>query len=542
MHIWMLVFESKYTRKVGGLGEVPPLLGHALVEIGHDVTIFVPSHGYIGTNRGKLSLLAKYDTEYGEILVYEDRYLPVRHVIIGGGVLEDPEVYATDKILPKSKLWAIGLRLYAEQLLVNGFIPNVIHCHDWHSLPPMVSLKALYDVMERKRPKYYYQVHLLSKKKICLNDITHDIGISPEKLVAGKHGWKTLSEYYEAGRSLADRIAGLLSDRLLTVSKYYIKDIVKALGWDLEDHIDYVPNASTWTYEKVLESVKMRHPELENILSQDMRKHRLIIRRYLELEAISKMPQNEPIIDIMTFRNMLKDLRIPPFKPGGKIDPFDKDGPLIIMTGRLARQKGFHVLLNAFEEIIYRVPEARFLLLTIPVWGGEEIGKQLIEASILFRENLRVVIGRSPSIFHLAHLAADVMVAPSIHEPFGLMALEAMASGVPVVASFTGGLAETVIDIVEKGVLGTGMHFTPGDPLDLAVKLTDMILFMESGYYKPWTSEWRRIVERIHDERLSELLVLNPEAPWIIRQSCMSRAREYNWRSSAERALKIYMG
>ncbi len=541
MHIWMLVFESKYTRKVGGLAEVPPLLGRALAEIGHDVTIFVPSHGYIGMYGDNLSLLAKYDTEYGEIFVYENRSLPVRHVIIGGGVLEDPEIYAADKILSKSKLWAIGLRLYAEQLLANGFIPDIIHCHDWHSLPPMVSLKALYDIKEKKRPKYYYQIHLLSKKKIRLNDITRDIGVSPEKAVLGKYGWKTISEYYEAGRSLVDRIAGLLSDKLLTVSRQYVKDIIKTLGWDLEDHVDYIPNASTWTYEEILKSVKEKHPELENILSRDMKNYRLIVRRYLELEALSKMPQNEPIIDIATFRSMLQDLDISPFKPGGKVEPFEKEGPLIIMTGRLSRQKGFDTLLKSFEEIIYRVPEARFLLLTIPVWGGEEIGKQLIEASILYRENLRVIIGKAPSIFHLAHLAADVMVAPSIYEPFGLMALEAMASGVPVVASYTGGLAETVIDITEHGVLGTGIHFTPGDPFELAVKLSDMILFMESGYYKPWTNEWRKIVERIHDERLSEILISNPDAPWTIRQSCMRRATEYNWRRSAEKALKIYM-
>lgn len=56
---------------------------------------------------------------------------------------------------------------------------------------------------------------------------------------------------------------------------------------------------------------------------------------------------------------------------------------------------------------------------------------------------------------------STVAVFPSLYEPFGIVALEAMSAGVPVIVSRTGGLAE----IVEDGV--TGLAFTPGDPDDL---------------------------------------------------------------------------
>jgi glycogen(starch) synthase len=58
--------------------------------------------------------------------------------------------------------------------------------------------------------------------------------------------------------------------------------------------------------------------------------------------------------------------------------------------------------------------------------------------------------------------AADVAVVPSLYEPFGMVALEAAALGVPRVVAGTGGLGE----LVDPGV--TGLRFTAGDPAALA--------------------------------------------------------------------------
>jgi glycosyltransferase involved in cell wall biosynthesis len=63
-----------------------------------------------------------------------------------------------------------------------------------------------------------------------------------------------------------------------------------------------------------------------------------------------------------------------------------------------------------------------------------------------------------PSLFH----AADVVAVPSVTEPFGMVALEASASGLPVIASSTGGLPEVVED--ER----TGLLVSPGDATALA--------------------------------------------------------------------------
>ena len=65
--------------------------------------------------------------------------------------------------------------------------------------------------------------------------------------------------------------------------------------------------------------------------------------------------------------------------------------------------------------------------------------------------------------------AADLVVLPSVYEPFGLVALETAAQGTPIAVSRTGGLAETVVDGV------TGRTFAPLDPRDLAEVVTQVL-------------------------------------------------------------------
>jgi glycogen synthase len=543
LYIWLLSFESLYTRKVGGLAEVPPRLGEALQRRGHRVEVIVPSHGFAEKNRDDLKEITSFDTLMGKINIYEYDKPPIKHIIIGGGVLEEWEVYSSRYLLDKIALWSIGLKLYAEYLLRSNVLPNIIHGNDWHSVPGITVLKTIYDLRGGENGvKYYYQIHLLTRNSFSREFFSERLGIDLGKEVRGIYGWKTLSEYYDLSRGLADRLGALLSDKTLTVSREYMKDVVKRVGWDIAEHVDYIPNATTWSIEEVIEEVRDKHVYLRDKIrdAKDALYKRRIIREYFLKNALGNIKSPEPFIDNEDFKEYMKKLSMPPFRDSGLPTSFSEDGPLAIMTGRMVRQKGIHVLINAFEEIIYRVPEAKFVLLLLPVGGGYDLVDKLVEYTVSFPENLRVVFGRVPSIYRLAHLAADIMIAPSIYEPFGLMALEAMSTGAPVVASKTGGLAETVLDITLHGVKGTGLHVTPGDPVDLAVKTSDLLLFMESSYHDPWSSEWYRIIDRIENKQLIDLLLSNPKSPVIIRESCISRAKTYSWDRSAEKALRIY--
>jgi glycosyltransferase involved in cell wall biosynthesis len=116
------------------------------------------------------------------------------------------------------------------------------------------------------------------------------------------------------------------------------------------------------------------------------------------------------------------------------------DEPLILFVGRFVREKGIQVLVNAAHPILAKVPNARFVV----VGGGKpDVYRRYLEWAHL---DDRFVFPGFLSGRELQELyrCADVAVFPSLYEPFGIVALEAMSAGVPVVASEAGGLREVV--------------------------------------------------------------------------------------------------
>jgi glycogen(starch) synthase len=101
----------------------------------------------------------------------------------------------------------------------------------------------------------------------------------------------------------------------------------------------------------------------------------------------------------------------------------EPDEKLVLLVGRLVYEKGFHLALEAMPQLIERVGKVRLLGLerhgTFVGWTGDEL-------------------------LHSLYRIADLCLVPSIYEPFGLVALEAMASGCPCIVADTGGLREVV--------------------------------------------------------------------------------------------------
>ena len=113
---------------------------------------------------------------------------------------------------------------------------------------------------------------------------------------------------------------------------------------------------------------------------------------------------------------------------------------VVLYVGRFVREKGIHVLLNAASAVLAEEPKTKFLI----VGGGhrERFEKFVhwagLQEKVLFTG---FVANRA---LHMLYRCADVAVFPSLYEPFGIVALEAMAAGAPVVASDAGGLREVV--------------------------------------------------------------------------------------------------
>ncbi|WP_336250035.1 glycogen synthase [Stomatohabitans albus] len=138
----------------------------------------------------------------------------------------------------------------------------------------------------------------------------------------------------------------------------------------------------------------------------------------------------------------------------------DPTRPVVTFVGRITRQKGVPHLLNAARDFDSNAQ----LLLCAGAADTPELAAQ-IDAQIqgLQAERDGVVwiseMMDRPTMVRLLS-ASSVFVCPSIYEPLGIVNLEAMACGVPVVASDVGGIPEVVVDS-ETGLLA---HYTEADP------------------------------------------------------------------------------
>ena len=192
--------------------------------------------------------------------------------------------------------------------------------------------------------------------------------------------------------------------------------------------------------------------------------------------------------------------RFHPVPSPGPPGPRNPAGPTVLFVGRLDERKGIEILLRAFPAVTKSVPGVRLLV----VGGGpmepqarravEELG---ISAAVEFRGPVR------PEDLPLTYASCDVYCAPSLGgETLGIVLLEAMASGAPVIASRIPGYDETVRDGID------GVLVPPADPEALASALVSVL-----------GSESRR----------RELVAAG-----------RARAQEYAWPKVAGRTLDFY--
>lgn len=137
----------------------------------------------------------------------------------------------------------------------------------------------------------------------------------------------------------------------------------------------------------------------------------------------------------------------------------EPDQRLILLIGRLVYEKGFQLALEAMPKVIDQVPGTRFLVAGSGTHEGE-LRRQAEGMGLMEHGTFLGWIG--DDVLHQLYRIADLTVVPSIYEPFGLVALEAMASECPCIAADTGGLREIVPHE------GAGLRFPAGDPEGLA--------------------------------------------------------------------------
>jgi len=181
-----------------------------------------------------------------------------------------------------------------------------------------------------------------------------------------------------------------------------------------------------------------------------------------------------------------------------------------VTSGRLVDQKGHRYLVEAAPAIIEAVPHIRFLLL-----GNGPLQGDLEEHMERLGVNEHFVFAGMLDDLTLELAGADLMVHPSIEEPFGIAVLEGMRAGLPIVASRVGGIPEVV------GEAEAALLVPPADPEELA---RAVIGVLSDGRLREQMSQSAR--RRFESDFRYETMIDRLEAYYrsIIQEACHGTA------------------
>ncbi len=491
--VWHIAFEYAGVVKVGGLAEAVRTMASGLKRRGFNVRVLMPSHGVhlapgSGLRLEPLDFEASGERVSADGRVYTYR-IGAEHVLLDGVeivlfkgldtptrlLLDARDPY--DNVEEKAVLLARAVRAYAERY---GF-PDLVHAHDWHSVLAAVALKDLAESKGLAIP-LVYTIHLSSSKCFPWHYASEAWAGLPDRLhpVWRKDGYayEPYSKVWSSVGGCVEYFGVLESDVFTSVSHGYLGEILSKYGWWLREKSCVVYNSTTWSIDEVRSWISERYGSTS----------RRELRWRLVSEALKSCPD--------------------------KVGWLEYGGPLYIVSGRVTPQKGFDIAVKALEHN----RSARLLLLGIPV--GDH-GYESYIASLINQHQGRAVMLKcklNPMLYKSLYYVATSTLMPSRWEPFGIVAIESMAVGTPVIASAVGGLKEVVVDLREDPDNGTGLLVEPEDPSVLAGAMSTLQSHVEDNLAEE---------ERIRGNcvaRVEELF--RPEKTANMLIACYKKARQ----------------
>ncbi len=478
MQILFCASEVSPYAKTGGLADVAGSLPESLHKLGCDVRIFLPLYRTVRQKvKGLDPLVEKIIVPVGvhdyTVHFWESRTesgIPVYF-------LEKEEFYDrsylyTDPVRgdyeDNAERFIAFSRSVRQLCIALGWFPSIFHLHDWQTglLAAYLQLQWRYD------PRFSRSAGVFTIHNIAYQGLFPASFFSLTQLPPGAFSVQGM-EFWGQCNFLK---AGLVySDFITTVSPRYASEIrTPEFGFGLEGLL----SERTRNLQGILNGIDTQiwNPAADRALPA----------RYSAEELSGKDACKEVLLTRAGF-----SLRSRSF-------------PLLGMISRLATQKGFDLL----EKIL---PDLMVLPVNLVILGTGDaaIEANLLEMERLYPERLRLLRQFDEELAHLIEAGSDIFLMPSRYEPCGLNQMYSLRYGTIPVVHATGGLDDSVIDVLKQPESGTGFKFYDYEP------------------------------EAFLDVTRSALEVFEQRQRWReIQKRAMSQ--DFSWERSAREYIKVY--
>lgn len=421
MKILFVAAEGAPFSKTGGLGDVIGALPKSLVKAGQEVAVILPYYDMVE---------AKFGDQIEDVLQFEvyvgwrRQFCGIKKTVLNGvtfyfidnqyyffrghvyGDFDDGERFAFFQLAALEAMERIG------------FIPDVLHAHDYHTAMIPFLLKEKYRwIQAYQNIKTILTIHNLEFQGQFTEGMLWDLfRVGFERYADGTVRWNDCLNWMKAGILYADRVS--------TVSPSYAHEIMTPeFGCGLD------------------QILRMESGKLSGIVNG--------------IDTDIYNPETDPLLDYHFNKSDLSGKAQNKAKLQEKLGlPVRPDVPMIGIVSRLTRQKGFDVVVEGLHRMLQE--DVQIVLLGTGDPGFEEAFSWFGQ---VFPDKLSANITFDVKLAQEIYAASDIFLMPSRFEPCGLSQMMAMRYGTLPLVNEVGGLRDTVQPFNPIEGTGTGFSF-----------------------------------------------------------------------------------
>lgn len=446
MKVLMAASECAPFFKTGGLGDVIEALPKALKK-NVDVRIVLPYFSKYTTKfQNKCKDIANIEVNVG----WRKQYCGIKKLIYEGITfyfIDNLYYFERESLYgyyDDGERFAFFQNAIIEMLKVVDFIPDVIHCNDYHTamIPFLLKEKYNYD-KDLSNIRTLLTIHNIEFQGVYDPEILPDLfGVDMDYYFNGNTRWNNAVNFLKTGITYATHVN--------TVSPSYACEIQTAdFGSGLENLLQSQQDKLSGIINGI--DFNIYNPKTDKYIPS----------KYI-IDSLELKAENKSVLQ--------KTLGLP-----------EKDVPILSVVSRLTFQKGIHLILKELDNILQR--DVQIIILGN---GDYQFEQQLNLFKKKYPKKCAVQIAFDIKLAQLIYAGSDIFLMPSAFEPCGLSQMIAMRYGTLPVVHEIGGLKDTV-DIynpIEKKGTGFGFKEFSSSYLMKAIKQAVDVLEQDKKTWK----------------------------------------------------------